>query len=296
MADISGSSALYNDIGDSEAVRRVGECLDNMTTVIERTGGTCISSKGDDILAIFPDASAALEASRAMLSQQMNGASLALHIGATFGNIIRARDDIFGDSVNTAARLSALAKSGELLVSENFVERLPSADRHQLFPLDSVTFKGRDAATKIYTLLDEDASMRTVISKNIAPTDIRREKRAAPAVTLTLRYTDKTFACSERKVLSIGRSPENNVVIERPWISREHAKLHVRRGKVQLTDQSSSGTFVSAQPGYEFLLKRETVLLAGVGTISLGIPPSSPEAQVIYYEVTVSQPATADSD
>lgn len=296
MADISGSSALYNDIGDTEAVRRVGECLDNMTTIIERTGGTCISSKGDDILATFPEASAALEASRAMLSQQMGSTSLAIHIGATFGNIIQARDDIFGDSVNTAARLSALAKSGELLVSESFVERLPPADRHQLHPLDSVTFKGRDAATKVYTLLDEDASMRTVISKNHAPTDIRREKRVAPAVTLTLRYADKTFTCSERMALSLGRSPENNVVIERPWISREHAKLHVRRGKVQLTDQSSSGTFVLAQPGYEFLLKRETVLLAGIGTISLGIPPASPEAQVIHYEVTVSQPASADSD
>ena len=296
MADISGSSALYNDIGDTEAVRRVGKCLDNMTAIVERAGGTCISSKGDDILATFPDAPAALEASRAMLSEQMTGASLSVHAGATFGNIIRARDDIFGDSVNTAARLSSMAKPGELLVSESFVEQLPAADRERLHPLDSVTFKGKDAATRIYTLYYEDTSMRTIISKNHAPTDIRRENLETPGVTLTLRYANETFACPERKTLSLGRSADNDVVIEQPWISREHAKLQVRRGKVQLIDQSSSGTFVSVQPGYEFLLKRESALLVGVGTISPGIPPAAPEAQVIHYEVTVSRPATADAD
>jgi class 3 adenylate cyclase len=296
MADISGSSALYNDIGDTEAARRVGECLDNVAAIIERNGGICISSKGDDILATFDDTSAALEASCAMLSQQITGSSLAIHVGATFGNIVRARDDIFGDSVNTAARLSSLAKPGELLVSESFIEQLPSIDRRRLHPLDSVTFKGKDAATGIYTLLDEDTSMRTVIGKNHTPIDIRKIKRTAPAVSLTLRYADKTFDCPERMALSLGRSADNDVVIEQPWISREHANFQVRRGKVQLTDQSTLGTFVSVHPGYEFLLKRETALLIGTGTISPGIPPTAPEAQVIHYEVIVSQPDAADSD
>ena len=132
--------------------------------------------------------------------------------------------------------------------------------------------------------------MRTVISKNPAPLETRKEKYAAPSVTVTLRYADKTIACPERMTLSIGRSAGNDIVIEQPWISREHAKLQVRRGKVQLTDQSSSGSFVSVQPGYEFLLKRETVLLAGSGTISPGLPPSAPEAEVIDFEVTIPQP------
>jgi hypothetical protein len=65
---------------------------------------------------------------------------------------------------------------------------------------------------------------------------------------------------------------------------------------VQLTDQSSSGSFVTAQDGYEFLLKRETVLLTGSGTISPGVPATAPEAEVIRYEVTIGQPDSVGVD
>ena len=297
MADISGSSALYDDVGDVDALRQVGICLDNMMAIVEREGGTFIRSKGDDVLAIFDDPGAALQASRAMLALKTTGqTSLAFHLGASFGNVIRARDDIFGDSVNTAARLGSMAKPGELLASDSFVERLPEADRRRMHPLDTITFKGKDAATGVFALLEEGTQLRTVIGKSPAVTDARKASRPVPAVTLTLLYADQAFACPERKILSIGRAADNDIVIEHPWISREHAKVEVRRGKVQLTDQSTSGSFVSTQDGYEFLLKRETVLLTGSGTISPGVPATAPEAEVIRYEVSFGQPTPADMD
>jgi len=297
MADISGSSALYDNVGDADALRQVGVCLDNMMAIVEREGGTFIRSKGDDVLATFADPVAALAASRAMLALKITGqTSLAFHVGATFGNVIRARDDIFGDSVNTAARLSSMAKSGELLASDSFVERLPEADRCRMHPLDTITLKGKDAPTGIFALLEEGTQLRTVIGKSPAVTDARKASRPAPAVTLTLLYAGQAFVCPERKILSLGRASDNDIVIEHPWISREHAKIQVRRGKVQLTDQSTSGSFVATQDGYEFLLKRETVLLTGSGTISPGIPATAPEAEIIHYEVTVGQPAPAAMD
>ena len=296
MADISGSSALYDDIGDTDALREVGKCLDNMMAIVEREGGTFIRSKGDDVLAIFTDTRAALDASRAMLSQKTTGTSLSIHVGASFGNVIRARDDIFGDSVNIAARLGAMAKPGELLASEDFVERLPEAERRRMHPLDTITFKGKDAATGIFALLEEGSQLRTVIGKSPAVTDARHERRQAPAVTVTLHYANRDFECLDRNTVAIGRSSDNDIVIDRPWVSREHARITLRRGKVQLTDQSSSGSFVAAQDDYEFLLKRETVLLTGSGTISPGMPATAPEAEVIHYEVTVGQPDPAGAD
>ncbi len=288
MADISGSSALYDEVGDIDALRQVGECLDNMIAIVEREGGTFIRSKGDDVLAIFSDPGAALEASRAMLALKMTGSPLAVHVGANFGNVIRARDDIFGDSVNTAARLSSMAKSGELLASDSFVERLTEADQLRMRPLDTITFKGKDAPTGVFAFIEEGTQLRTVIGKSPAVTDARQPGRSAPAVTVTLRYADETFTCPERKTLSIGRSMDNDIVIEQAWISREHARIQVRRGKVQLTDQSSSGSYISTQAGYELLVKRETVLLTDSGTISPGLPATAPESEVIHYEVTVT--------
>lgn len=291
MADISGSSALYDDIGDTDALRMVGACLDSLIAIVEREGGDFIRSKGDDVLAIFADSATALEATRAMLKEVTVGTPLAIHVGATFGHVIRARDDIFGDSVNTAARLSAMAKPGELLVSDDFFDRLPNHERRRLQPLDTITFKGKNAPIRVYTLLEAGTQLRTVVGKAEATTDARQVKRETREATVTLRYAGRTLAFNDRRTLTIGRSAGNDVVIDQPWISREHAHLRVRRGKVELTDLSSSGTFVTVEPGYEFPLKRETVLLAGIGSISPGVPPQAPEAEVIFFEVIPSAAA-----
>ncbi len=293
MADISGSSALYEMVGNAEALRLVGICLDNLRAIVERKGGTFIRSKGDDVLAIFADTAAALTAARTMLSQQLTGPSLAIHVGASFGPVIRARDDVFGDGVNTAARLAAMAKPGELLVDDDFIERLAESERYPLRPLDTITFKGKDAPTKVYALREEPTSLRTVIAGSTTPTDARAVAASQPVVTLTLRYRDQTIVCPARKALSIGRAAGNDIVIEQPWISREHATVRVRRGKVELSDRSSTGTYVSAHAGYEILLKRETVLLADSGIICPGVPPATAEAEVIDYEVTARHPPDA---
>ena len=295
MADISGSSALYDDVGNAEALRLVGICLDNLRAIVEREGGTFIRSKGDDVLAIFVDAAAALAAARSMLAQQLTGPSLAVHIGASFAAVIRARDDIFGDGVNTAARLAAMAKPGELLVDDGFVGQLPEAEQGLLQPLDTITFKGKDAPTRVYTLREAQTALRTVIAGGLA-TDARPVDGRQPAVTLALRYRDRTLVCPERKALSIGRAAANDIVIEQPWISREHARVQVRRGKVELSDRSSTGTYVAVRPGYEILLKRETVLLTESGIICPGLPPAAADAEVIEFEVTVRQPRDVASD
>ena len=230
MADISGSSALYDDIGDADALRQVGICLDSMIAIVEREGGTFIRSKGDDVLAIFTDVSAALTASRAMLALKITGqTALGIHVGATFGNVIRARDDIFGDSVNTAARLSSMAKPGELLASDTFVDRLSETDQRRMHPLDHITFKGKEVATGVFALLEEGTQLRTVIGQSPAVTDARHERRSPPEVSVTLHYGDRVYDCPERETLSIGRAASNEIVIEHPWISREHARIQVRR-------------------------------------------------------------------
>ncbi len=295
MADISGSSALYEEIGNAEALRLVGICLDGLRAIVEREGGTFIRSKGDDVLAIFADAGGALAAARSMLSQQLTGPSLAIHVGASFAPVIRARDDIFGDGVNTAARLSAMAKPGELLVDGSLFKQLTKAEQRRLQVLDTITFKGKGAPTRVYALRDEPTTLRTLIAGGARSTDARAVARRQTRVVLRLRYRDLALDCPERKTLSIGRAAGNDIVIERPWISREHATLRVRRGKAELADRSSSGTYVALQPDYEILLKRETVLLTGSGVISPGMPPAAAEAEIIEFEITVQPTVSATS-
>ena len=285
LADITGSVPLYEALGDAAASRRVGDCLDRMRSIVDFERGTFLRSKGDDVLCSFEDAVAALRAVRQMLAQQPSG-PLAIHAGVHFGPLIRTRGDAFGDAVNLTARLAALAKPGEVLVSRRFVDQLPEADTRSLRALDNITFKGKRTQTEVFSLMEDIAEPQTEIG--FARPD-PQSGRADEPVTLLLRYADRSHSVGDRSTLSIGRSADCDLLIERPWVSRNHAVITVRRGKVQLDDRSSTGTYVSVRDGFEFFMRRETVLLTGSGTISPAVRPTDASAAVIHYDV-VRQP------
>src|SRR5262249_25780565 len=72
---------------------------------------------GDGILATFPAASQAIGAALS-LEAAATSVGLSLHVGLHAGDVIRETDNVFGGAVNIAARISALAKPGEVLVSD----------------------------------------------------------------------------------------------------------------------------------------------------------------------------------
>src|SRR5262245_11047010 len=289
LVDITGSTPLYEAIGDAAAARQIGACLETLQAIIARQRGAFVLSRGDDVLCTFDQPGAALQAAREMLSQAPAG-QLAIHGGLHFGPVVRARGDIFGDAVNLTARLSALARPCEILPIRRLVDHVPAAERASLRLLDHMTFKGKSAPTEIYSLVPEDGAGRTEAVFGYGSGHTRtRYQRAVPDVSVTLRYADGAHSCQEQASLSIGRADDCDLVIARTWVSRQHALVTVRRGKVQLEDRSSSGTYVSVRGGYEFFMRRETVVLTGSGTISPAMRPTDPNAEVIHYEVVRSR-------
>jgi hypothetical protein len=200
---------------------------------------------------------------------------------------MHARGDIFGDAVNLTARVAALARPGEILASKNLASGVPASERSNLRVLDYMTFKGKSAPTEVYSLLLEaGAANRTEALFGHGSGHTRtRYQRAAPQVSVTIHYANASHSREEQGSLSIGRANDCDVVIGRTWVSRHHALVTLRRGKVQLEDRSSSGTYVSVRDGYEFFMRRETVVLTGSGTISPALHPSEANAAVIHYEV-----------
>lgn len=293
LADITGSAPLYEAIGDAAAARQIGACLDGLQSIIARQRGTFILSRGDDVLCTFADASAALRAAREILAQPPAG-QLAIHGGMHVGPVVHAHGDIFGDAVNLTARLAALARPGEILISQSFVDHVPAAERSSLRILDNMTLKGKSAPTEIYSLVPKDVAARTEVVFGRGSGHTRtRYQQAVPEVSVMLRYANSSRSCKEQVSLSIGRSTDCDLIIERSWVSRQHALVTVRRGKVQLEDRSSSGTYVSPRGGYEFFIRRETVVLTGSGTISPAMRPTDANAEVIHYEVVRRRRQTA---
>ena len=77
-------------------------------------------------------------------------------------------------------------------------------------------------------------------------------------------------------IISIGRSPDNDVIIEDPRVSRHHAQLRRRYGRYVLYDLGSSGgTQINSYPVEECVLHAGDIIsLAGVQVIYGEDPPT----------------------
>jgi adenylate cyclase len=286
LADISGSTPLYEAVGDAQAQRLVGRELTRLQAAISDAEGVCIRQKGDDVLGYFAQPSKAFRAVRAMLSRPINSA-LRIHGGLHYGQIVLADGDIYGEAVNLTARLAALANAGEALLSQSFFDQLPPPETACLQPLDRFRLKGVSSPIQIYSLVDDDggAVQTQIFARPTEPPAASQPWPGASNVTLVLTHQHGSRRCGETESMLIGRSDDCDIVLSRPWISRKHALVTVRDGKVMLEDRSSSGTYVAIGGGHELLLRRETIMLTGNGVISPALHPARPEAEPIRFEV-----------
>lgn len=104
--------------------RRLSAYLDLLTSSIENQAGRVVHFAGDAILAEFGSVvdavTAAVKAQRELAQRDAElpaDQKLQFRIGINLGEIIVDRDDIFGDGVNVAARLEALADPGGVCIS-----------------------------------------------------------------------------------------------------------------------------------------------------------------------------------
>ena len=128
--DVVGFSRLMGE--DEAGTHRVlGELRRALDPLIAGHGGRIVGTAGDSLLADFPSVvdalSCAVEMQRA--ARGINDAlpperRLELRIGVNLGDVIVDGDDIFGDGVNIAARLEALAQPGTVCISQTVYDQV----------------------------------------------------------------------------------------------------------------------------------------------------------------------------
>jgi len=288
LADLSGSTALYEEVGNAEAHRRVSACIALFRRIIEFHGGEFISSKGDDILCTFGRAGAALDAGMEIF-EATGDSTLSVHAGVDFGHVIRTHDDVFGDSVNMAARLAAVARPGEILCGQNLYDKLDNDARKLLRFFGPRHFKGKTATSNIYLFSHAGPGQATEINFAEVDADDRPDRtfRDDGGVKAALRFCNETFVSQSDRPVSMGRSAECDLVVPLPWVSRAHATVEVRGDIIYLNDTSSSGTCVLFEGQPPFRLRRETLVLHQSCTLSLARMPGEKGAQVISVEPLV---------
>jgi adenylate cyclase len=118
FADLAGYTALTDVHGDQEAIALLDDYLSALRALVAEHGGSEVKSIGDALLVRAPDAEQALLLGlRATTEIGARHGSPSVRVGMHHGEAIEREGDYFGQTVNIAARVSALASAGEVLVT-----------------------------------------------------------------------------------------------------------------------------------------------------------------------------------
>jgi class 3 adenylate cyclase len=226
---------------------------------IQAASGRLVGTAGDAMLAEFGSAvtavSAALDIQERMArfndtldpDQRMN-----FRIGVHLGEVIVDDEDqnIFGDGVNLAARIQALAEPGGIAVSRAVRDLVELRMEYAFVDGGEHSLKNVSRSVQIFHVQHAKA----------APAAPNTTTRMVPQVTLRFEGNDSTknkhsFEVTLEKLMGrsegmvIGRAADQcDFVVAHPTVSRRHARLRLAGEALQLEDLgSTNGTRVGEQ-------------------------------------------------
>lgn len=283
FADVSGSTSLYESVGDKVAMDAIARCLAALRAATEKAGGRVVKTIGDEVMALFahPDAAGAAACAMQLAIDALpavGATRLAVRVGFHCGPVIQNDDnDIFGDTVNMASRLVEQAGRSQIITSRETAERLGPALAAEIRPLYGIHVKGKAEEVGLCELIWRKAGEMTV------SLGLRTITRQQP-VLLRLKHQGREIVRRrDNDSITIGREPDCGLVIAASMASRHHCVIERRQDKFILCDQSTNGTFVTPEGDTEHLLQREEFTLGKHGWISFGQPLEGTEEMVEYF-------------
>lgn len=289
FADVAGSTALYELLGDERAFALVDSCLSTMSGCTTEFHGRVVKTIGDAVMSVFDRADDAAAAAAEMQVRvaalgPAAGVRLGVRVGFHFGPVVAREGDVFGDTVNLASRLCDLASRGQIITDQDTAERLSKLFRPSLRTLYAIPVKGKEAEVALIEVLWQASSqeMTAIVATPTAAT-------AGPArLALTLGGVNIEIG-RERRKLTFGRDHEADFTIRNPNVSRAHAMIERRREHFVLADHSTNGTFVSFEGKPELRIHHEELTLVGHGCISFG-QPRAEAAEVAEFQCLEGPP------
>ena len=294
FADITGSTTLFEKLGDAEAHAIVTKVLDALEKLAEEKGGRTLKKIGDEVLCVFPDADGAVQfgcSAQRQLAIHAGGRRIELRIGVNYGPVVHdALGDVFGDTVNVAARLRALASPGQVITTQDTLDAVVQDARLSTRRLGSHALVGKNERVQVVEVLWEEQQLGNLTQMPRGPLP---ELQVGPLVLRLFFHGSHVELRSQdsRQDIPLGRDPSNLMVVLNDSVSRRHATVAVRNGKFYLRDHSTNGTYVRTDGNLPIVVRREAVPLHGRGDISLGLDFSSGGTDEVRYEVSDENPA-----
>lgn len=284
FADITESSRLYHQLGDSAARSAINACLSSLTALLPGFGGRLVKTLGDAIMCVFPDAGAAVSAAAEMQTAvnagRTGGHPMRVHIGLHAGPVLVEDNDVYGDTVNAAAFLTNVAMADQILISDATERELPALIRAMVRPLFSAVLKGGSGESTICQVLWHPDNM-DITNVNLLSPHVVGSDRGSLVVSLG---DERIRVDRWRPLITLGRAPECDVVLSDRFASRRHCSVRFWRTSFYLTDQSVNGTFITLSSGDEIHLLRGETVIEGSGEIRLGRSSADKAGEVITFQ------------
>jgi len=293
FADISGSTALYEALGNERATEAVTQVTQWIGDTIEAHGGRVVKKLGDGVLGVFGDASSAVSAMATMLRQHKvrldrwpHPLRMEIRVGVASGEVVDVDGDCYGDAVNVASRLCERAGPAEIWATETTVLLAGTAPDVWYRKLGMMDIRGKAELLMLYHVewredeAPDSLTMQAALVSNFAPVD-----SILGQIQFSWHGVDRTFTSADAPVM-VGRAEHAQLRINDPRVSRLHARIDWRNSGFVLTDMSSFGTWVRFEGSDSPVrLRRDACILHGAGHIALGVSFNEPSAPVMSFHV-----------
>lgn len=281
FARLIGDAELYAAAGDAAAHDAVVRCLALLREAAQACGGRAIEAPGHKMMVLMSVPEVAADIAVAMHSAldafpAVEGKKLAAGIGFHHGPVAQRGAEVFGDTVNLAARLVERAADGQIITTEETGALLSRLYQAWLRHLYSIQLQGRSQEIGICELVWRVDNSATLVARK------RAAERPAQTV-LKLKYRDRKVKLRRgTESMTIGRGEECSMVVADTEASRLHCTVERRQDKFVLIDQSTNGTYVTVEGAAEMIVQREEFMLSRQGWITLGRPRAD-TAEVIEF-------------
>lgn len=285
FADVVGSTKLYDTLGDVAAKQMIDECLSVLRAVVEQYSGRVIKTIGDEIMCVLPSADAGCLAATDMHHKitalpLVSQIKRSVRIGFHFGPVIEENNDVFGDTVNVAARMAGLAKGGQIITTGATVACMSHMLQLSTRNIAALSVKGKGDDVAVSEVIWQGGEELTMTTSSLAFT--------SKAVSLRLEHCmqDRAWVVdSAHASIMLGRDASCDIVIADRNASRQHARIECRRDKFYLVDQSTNGTSVVIADEPEVLLRREEIMLRGRGRIGFGRSVNLTDSEFVTFTI-----------
>ena len=152
--DLVGYTRLTEELGDAAAARLVVDLADVAQQVAAEYGGEPVKWLGDGVMFHFPAPGPAVVAALDLVAAVPEVGLPPAHVGLHAGPVVFQDGDVFGRTVNLAARVAARAGADQVLVTAEVVEAAAGAGL-RFEPVGAAELKGVAKPVELFQALPE---------------------------------------------------------------------------------------------------------------------------------------------